>query len=399
MSPPRKSSLPGEDRGVSPVIGVVLMIGIFVTITAVIGAFVLGFSPTQAPPDTEMAYIEEGAAGVGVQVVMDTGEEVDSGNIEFQLDDGTQCEDWGGSGAISTGDETILSYCDGEDLEEGDTIQVIWTDDTESRSAIIDSYELRGEEEVTLADDDCESYGIDREDEEVKIESGDTVACDIGSSGDRWDVELEIDEDATLVGDIYLREGDDGELDLEETVTIVGDVDVDWDEDVELEDEGVIDGDVTSDGEVELEEGSEVGGDVTADDEVELDDDSEILGDVDAGGDLDMGEEADQATIHGDVTADGAVDLDEESQILGDVDAGDDVDLDDASEITGTLTVVGPASEVEIDLTDSEIGGDVFDTASDTELDLDDSHVRGTTDIDDTRIECSGDSTIDGESC
>jgi len=398
MSLPRKPSLSGDDRGVSPVIGVVLMIGIFVTITAVIGAFVLGFSPTQAPPDTEMAYIEEGAAGVGVQVVMDTGEEVDSGNIEFQLDDGTQCEDWGESGAISTGDETILSYCDGEDLEEGDTVQVIWTDDTESRSAIIDSYELRGEE-VTLAEYNCEEYGIDRTDDEIEISGGDTVACDIGSAGDRWDVELEIDEDATLVGDIYLREGDDGELDLEETVTIVGDVDVDWDEDVELEEGSEVGGDVTSDGEVELEEGSEVSGDVTSDGEVELEEDSEILGDVDTGGDLDMGEEADQATIHGDVSADGTVDLDEESQILGDLEAGNDVDLDDASEIAGTLTVVGPASDVEVDLTDSEIGGDVFDAASDTELDLDDSHVRGTTDIDDTRIECSGDSTIDGESC
>ncbi|QSG01600.1 type IV pilin [Natranaeroarchaeum sulfidigenes] len=334
MSSPRKSSLPGDDRGVSPVIGVVLMIGIFVTMAAVIGAFVLGFSPTQAPPDTEMAYIEEGAAGVGVQVVMDTGEEVDSGNIEFQLDDGTQCEDWGGNGAISTGDETILSYCDGEDLEEGDTIQVIWTDDTESRSAIIDSYELRGEE-VTLADDNCESYDIDREDDDIEIDEGDTVACDIGSSGDRWDAELEIEEDGILIGDVYITD----EVDVDGGY-LIGD-------------------DIVSDDEVEVDGGGEIGGDVTSDGEVEIQEDSEIHGNVDAGGDIDMAEEADQATIHGDVSAEGTVDLDEESQI----------------------------------------GGDVIDTAGNTELNLDDSHIRGGTDIEDARIDCSGDSTIDGESC
>lgn len=366
MSPPRKPSLPGEDRGVSPVIGVVLMIGILVTITAVIGAFVLGFSPTQAPPDTEMAYIEEGAAGVGVQVVMDTGQEVDSGNIEFQLDDGTQCEAWGENGAISTGDGTVLSYCDGEDLEEGDTVQVIWTDDTESRSAIIDSYEMRGG--VDLADYSCDE--LDLESGDVTVEQDQTVACQIGSPEDRSDVDISIEDGGKLLGDLYFE--DDADLDHDEGGEIGGDVDVVGGVDVDLDEGSRIDGDIIGDGDtdVDLDEDSVVTGSVGTDGDLTLDEDGDgsvIDGDVDADDvDLDGGSE-----ISGDVTAQQAVDITDDAEIRGDILSRGSVNIDD-SEVTGTVLAEG-----NIDLeSGATITGDAI-TENEDGVDDDDGTVEG----------------------
>lgn len=58
--------LRADDCAVSPVIGVVLMIGVFAILMAVIGAFVLGFSPTQSAPDAEMAFVENNPTGAGI---------------------------------------------------------------------------------------------------------------------------------------------------------------------------------------------------------------------------------------------------------------------------------------------------------------------------------------------
>jgi FlaG/FlaF family flagellin (archaellin) len=81
-----------DDDAVSPVIGVVLMVGITVTMAAVIGVFVLGASTATSPPDAQMRYVaEEGATdGWGndpnEQFVIehDGGEDIDLDRVEVQ---------------------------------------------------------------------------------------------------------------------------------------------------------------------------------------------------------------------------------------------------------------------------------------------------------------------------
>jgi len=81
-----------DDDAVSPVIGVVLMVGITVTLAAVIGVFVLGASTATSPPDAQMRYVaEEGATdGWGndpnEQFVIehDGGEDVDVSRVSIQ---------------------------------------------------------------------------------------------------------------------------------------------------------------------------------------------------------------------------------------------------------------------------------------------------------------------------
>jgi FlaG/FlaF family flagellin (archaellin) len=83
-----------DDDAVSPVIGVVLMVGITVTMAAVIGAFVLGASTTASVPDVQMRYVAEegstdgwGDIGDGVErfvIEHDGGEDVDLDRVEVQ---------------------------------------------------------------------------------------------------------------------------------------------------------------------------------------------------------------------------------------------------------------------------------------------------------------------------
>jgi len=366
------SPFEADDRGVSPVIGVVLMIAIFVILMAAVGAFVLGFSPTQSPPDTEMAFVEEGAGGVGVQVVMDIGDNVEADNLAFQLDDGTSCEEWRGADRVETGDETILAYCEGDDLNEGDTVQVIWSDHTGSRSTIVDSYEMRGT--ADLADYNCDE--LDLESGDATVETGETVACQIGSPADREDVDLTIEDGGKLIGDVYFDGG--GSLDHDEGGEIGGDVDVVGGVDVDLDEESRIDGDVVGDGDtdVDLDDDSEVTGSVVTDGDVTLDEEdtgSGIGGDVDAN-DVDLDG---QSRVDGDVTAQASVDIDDGGEVRGDVLGRGPVDVDD-SDVTGTVlaegditlgsgaTIQGDAiSESSVDDDDGTVEGEVKDGVDD----------------------------------
>ncbi len=350
----------GDDRGISPVIGVVLMIAIFVILIAAVGAFVLGFSPTQSPPNTEMAYIEEGAAGVGVQVVMDVGDDVEADNLGFQLDDGTNCNGWSGDGTVDTGDETVLAHCDGEDeLDEGDTVQVIWSDDTGSRSSIIDSYELQGS--ADLADDDCDA--LDLESDPIEVKSGETIACDIGSSSDPNQASLTVENNGVLIGNVDLDEDfnhDDGgeiigdvnlngdhDLDLKSASSIAGDLKTGPDGSVDIDD-GTIGGTVDAGGDFDIDGAGNVGGSVNADGDVTIPDGT-VGGAVNSEGAIDI----DDGEIGGSLNADGDLDIDG-GTVGGDIDAGGDVTIPDG-DIDGNVKAGS-----NFDITDGVVDGDVY---------------------------------------
>lgn len=394
----------GEDRAVSPVIGVVLMIGIFAILMAAIGAFVVGFSPTQPPPDTEMAYVEDGASGVGLQVVMDVGDEVDAENVEFQLDDGTACDGWDGSGPIETGDETMILDCDGTDqLDPGDRVQAIWSDGTGSRSAVLDSYEVRGT--VHFADLTCS----DLESMDPVIIDDEVVSCEHLNV----DTNIEVKNDGILVGN---------GTSAKDRIDIT---------------DGTIEGDADADGELDIVR-SGVDEDVTAGDDVDLDD-STVGGDVSTGKVADVLE---NSRVDGDLTSTkvatveessvgGTVESEDEEVKVIDATVDDGVAAEDKVEIqsgstvggtvesrTGAVDVVGGSSvaddisaDATVKLTDSSTDGDVVATGkatvtdstvdgsvvSDTEVDLDGATIEGDVYVD-SNFKCK-DSTINGQDC
>lgn len=80
------------DRAVSPVIGVILMVGIVVTMMAIMGAFVLGVSVTTDVPDSQFRYVADDGTTDGwgndpdEQLVIehDGGDDVDIGLVTVE---------------------------------------------------------------------------------------------------------------------------------------------------------------------------------------------------------------------------------------------------------------------------------------------------------------------------
>ena len=154
-----------EDRAVSPVIGVILMVAITVILAAVIGAFVIGIGGEQDNAPTASIDFDQETDTLTVQhqsgATLDAGEITFSGDVHSDFDDDdfedeiTEIGDvsglWAGDDdEISAGER--ITFADSEnapDNVEGEpwpvldgnegTINVVWeSSDTDSSSIIAD---------------------------------------------------------------------------------------------------------------------------------------------------------------------------------------------------------------------------------------------------------------------
>jgi len=110
-----------EDRGVSPVIGVILMVAITVILAAVIGAFVLGLGDQASSTAPQASFNFDFSGDDSVNVTHNGGDTIQnssltvnngSGGEVFFHDDDTE--------QVSTGDSTSIDH------DDGATIRVIW---------------------------------------------------------------------------------------------------------------------------------------------------------------------------------------------------------------------------------------------------------------------------------
>jgi flagellin-like protein len=158
-------TLLSDDHAVSPVIGVVLMVGITVTLAAVIGVFVLGASTATSPPDAQMRYVaDEGATdGWGntadsverLVIEHDGGEDIDLDRVEVQyrgMDVSSGTLSWLVSNPPSgdewrPGEEWELKDDDpgdGDDFAPDQQVLVLWTTPDGSSSQILANGDLPG---------------------------------------------------------------------------------------------------------------------------------------------------------------------------------------------------------------------------------------------------------------
>jgi len=112
-----------EDRGVSPVIGVILMVAITVILAAVIGAFVLGLgdqassSAPQASFDFSFDTNEK-----NVTITHGGGDDVDKNSLTINgLNNTDAAQNWVTGDTISTGDSLDEGYNPDESA-----VRVIW---------------------------------------------------------------------------------------------------------------------------------------------------------------------------------------------------------------------------------------------------------------------------------
>ena len=137
-----------NERGVSPVIGVILMVAITVILAAVIGAFVLGLGDqvSETAPTATIDYEFDNADGVTLS--HEGGAELDNSTISININGSVApTTGWDGNDddMISAGDTITLTLesnsapygdVESDDFASGNTVRVIWQGDSGSSSTI-----------------------------------------------------------------------------------------------------------------------------------------------------------------------------------------------------------------------------------------------------------------------
>ncbi len=136
-----------DDRAVSPVIGVILMVAITVILAAVIGTFVLGLGDSlqQQSPSASFGFdYEDNTTGnASVTIVHQGGDSIDAAQLSVSVD-GTDVSDPGSdfdynpewTGTVSAGTSATVDKASGNDWA-GESIRVIWTSNDGSSSQTI----------------------------------------------------------------------------------------------------------------------------------------------------------------------------------------------------------------------------------------------------------------------
>lgn len=120
----------GDERAVSPVIGVILMVAITVILAAVIGTFVMGLgdSVSETAPTTQFD-IE--ISGSDATITHSGGDSLDSEQVSVSVP-ASASVDSDFSGTITAGDEATVSG-----LSSGDTVRVVYETSNGDQSFIL----------------------------------------------------------------------------------------------------------------------------------------------------------------------------------------------------------------------------------------------------------------------
>ncbi|MFW5950037.1 MAG: type IV pilin [archaeon] len=109
-----KAYLLDDDRGVSPVIGVILMVAITVILAAVIATFVMNIGPDQETvPNAQWTWSNNSS---GVNVTHDGGDAVQKANLELVVtdsDDDEKSNTWS-DGELTSTDSVSVDDVDGK---------------------------------------------------------------------------------------------------------------------------------------------------------------------------------------------------------------------------------------------------------------------------------------------
>ena len=125
-----KEFVTGDERGVSPVIGVILMVAITVILAAVIGTFVLGLGDSvQQNAQAGVSFSQESLDSGGFEVTVTVNSVQSADSIEYQVinaqdSDSDEGTDGFSSNTIAASVGTTEIIGDGDPLESGDRIVV-----------------------------------------------------------------------------------------------------------------------------------------------------------------------------------------------------------------------------------------------------------------------------------
>lgn len=157
------SELLTDEEAVSPVIGVILMVSITVILAAVIGTFVLGLGDqvSSSTPQVSMSFEFTDAASSAstnycwtsgsannfasdtdddlLTVTHDGGDGITASNVDLKDDDGNS-ENWEDCSAQSASTEVTAGNSAGVELDDDDTVRVVWSADDGSNTATLGKF-------------------------------------------------------------------------------------------------------------------------------------------------------------------------------------------------------------------------------------------------------------------
>jgi flagellin-like protein len=127
--PAAQSSECDEDRAVSPVIGVILMVAITVILAAVIGTFAFGLFDRDSNPAPSVVFETDYERSADeLTITHDSGNSFESANVEFKISGGdgsaTVSNSW--PTEVNSGNSVTLSG-----VGSDETVRVIWQDPRE----------------------------------------------------------------------------------------------------------------------------------------------------------------------------------------------------------------------------------------------------------------------------
>jgi flagellin-like protein len=153
-----KSAFNGDEKAVSPVIGVILMVAITVILAAVIATFVLGLgdSISNTAPQASFSFDYEdqttnsltdleggtGSTDGVLTVTHDGGDSIDATAISISDDEGNSLSGGDGNDVFTASDNEITAGdSDAFTIDSGDTIRVIYTQPSGDSSATLGQFE------------------------------------------------------------------------------------------------------------------------------------------------------------------------------------------------------------------------------------------------------------------
>ena len=119
-----------NERGVSPVIGVILMVAITVILAAVIGAFVLGLGD-QVSNNAPQASFSVEFNGTHAEVTHNGGDNIEKGTLNLTSTNTSATDIKFGGDPISTGDTETIN------ATSGNTVRVVWQNPSGGSSNIL----------------------------------------------------------------------------------------------------------------------------------------------------------------------------------------------------------------------------------------------------------------------
>jgi flagellin-like protein len=129
----------GDDRAVSPVIGVILMVAITVILAAVIGTFVLGLGENvqSTAPSASFAFDYD---GTDVTITHESGDAIDEARLDVIV--GGSSSDWSTNGNSNSDSEVVAgsTYTTTSGPSSDTEIRVVWTSESGGNSATLGQF-------------------------------------------------------------------------------------------------------------------------------------------------------------------------------------------------------------------------------------------------------------------